>query len=153
MRSLFFYFPMMILSAVWIFGTGLIDFLIVPNLFQEISSTVEAGNLGAIYFSAFNKFEIIFALFLLTLSFKTGKKPAIICSILLTIIAIVYTFYLTPIIDKSGTVMESGNSDAMETFSQMHQLYAYTDSVKLILLVIVFGYCSYQVLQVRRGLR
>lgn len=134
--------------SMWLGMTALVDFVAVPTLFRNISNLEEAGNVGMIIFSSFNKIELFFILLIIGLGLSALseiKFKKIFISIwgLLLLVAGSYNFYLTPkIIEVQKQMREIGMQGAgFESIERVHNfyhsLYIQVDSVKLLLLLIL----------------
>ena len=140
-------FLFFILGA-WFVATIFIDFFAVMAVFKNVSSIFEAGQVGMYVFTSFNKFEFIFSIILVALSFLYGHPCKKInwtgktISIILFLLAGYYLFFLSPTISALTIQMHEvgiGNV-GYETLEQTHQVfhkrYISLDSIKLLLLVV-----------------
>jgi hypothetical protein len=136
------------LIVVWTSLTIMVDFIVIPNVFQNIPNFFMAGNLGVILFNKFNliEFPISSMIFLMSITHFEKTKSGyflILSSILLLAIASSYLFYLTPKLthltaiweyaEKMGT-LGSGKDDVQSLHMFYHQAYRWLDTVKLLLL-------------------
>lgn len=126
-----------ILSS-WFSMTCLLDFIVVPSLFRNISNFFEAGKLGIKLFSAFNYIEIIFSLIILVTLIKRGNLKKYILAFILLGFSLLYFFYLTPSITKWAALWEAHTP----TSSFHHQLYRNLEVFKLIILGLFIGLMS-----------
>lgn len=137
----------------WLGATVLIDFVIVPTVFQTIDSFFNAGELGIALFRKFNFVECMFAVCLVLLSLKRGKKftyfklhsslVALVCLIVLT-----YVTYLTPYLakltglwkeaDTTNTIAIAGISDIQQEHQFFHRIYVTLDTFKILFLASLF---------------
>lgn len=116
--------------ASWFSMTCLLDFMVVPSLFRNISNFFEAGKLGIKLFSAFNYVEVIFSIIILITLFKRGSLKKYILAFSLLGFSLLYFFYLTPSITKWAALWEAHTP----TTSFHHQLYRNLEVFKLIIL-------------------
>jgi hypothetical protein len=131
----------------WLISTIFIDFFAVMAVFKNVSNIFEAGTVGMYVFSSFNKFEIIFGIFLLLISFTNPltnlkmKNTMIIISAILLSFALYYNFFLSPKITTLTHSMHDigmGNKgyDEIERMHGIfHKRYVSMDSIKLLLLL------------------
>ncbi|MFP5490178.1 MAG: hypothetical protein ACLGG0_01660 [Bacteriovoracia bacterium] len=149
----------LILSSVWLAWTVLVDFFVVPAVFQNVAQFFEAGKLGVVLFNRLNMLEFPLASALLVfiiLSFKrfSSLKWLIPVSVVLVGIAGIYLFSLTPKLtalttaweyaDKMGT-LGTGGEDVQQLHQTYHNAYIALDTAKLVLLTaqtIVLGVFS-----------
>ncbi len=124
-----------IFNSIWFSLTCLINFLIVPNLFRNIESVETAGSLGILFFTTFNKLEIALGIGGLILISLRKKLIPVIGQGLLLFLAIIYLFYLSPLIAVHGMAAQEGNSNSIGIFANAHQLYATLDTIKLFILL------------------
>jgi hypothetical protein len=128
----------------------LVDFFVVPAVFQNVAQIFEAGKLGVVLFNRLNMLEFPLASALLVfiiLSFKrfSSLKWLIPVSIVLVAIAGIYLFSLTPKLtlltatweyaDKMGT-LGLGGEDVQQLHQTYHNAYIALDTVKLVLLIV-----------------
>ncbi len=134
--------------GIWLGITVFVDFVAVPTLFSNVSSRYEAGRVGMILFTTFNKIEVTLSLLLLGFAFLfwervLWKKTVFGLLGLLVILAMSYTFYLSPKIveltEKMQTVVPE--SRAYQLWDKDHQFFHRTyiklDSLKLLLLLVL----------------
>lgn len=126
-----------------IFWAGLIggiSFLEAPLKFQAPGITIPLGlGIGQLVFQALNKIEIILAIIILACSLPAPLKNS--RSILLfsvTILLMVDTFWLLPILDERAKLVLAGNAPIK---SYHHILYIIIDTIKFLSL-IVLGFLS-----------
>jgi hypothetical protein len=140
----------LILTSVWLAWTVLVDFFVVPSVFQNIPEVFMAGNLGVVLFSKLNHLEFPIASILFALAYwhtrKTGTLKLVILTSFVTLgIAAIYLFSLTPKLasltaaweyaEKVGTLGPAGE-DVQQLHQNYHRTYVALDSVKLLLLLI-----------------
>ncbi|HXH76417.1 MAG TPA: DUF4149 domain-containing protein [Bacteriovoracaceae bacterium] len=143
------------LASIWLGWTVLVDFFIVPVVFQKIGDFFMAGFLGIEVFSKLNNLEVLVAsalVALTALSVKRGKSAivAFVLSLILWFVAMFYFSYLTPKIislteqwkraDLMGLTGLSGIPDLQQEHQYYHRMYIAIDSVKLGLLSILIGF-------------
>lgn len=149
----------LILSVAWLAWTVLVDFFVVPAVFQNVAQFFEAGKLGVVLFNRLNMLEFPLATALLifvSLTFKrfSSLKWLIPVSVVLLGIAGIYLFSLTPKLtaltsaweyaDKMGT-LGAGGEDVQQLHQTYHNAYIALDTVKLVLLAgqtVVLGVFS-----------
>lgn len=140
----------LILTSVWLAWTVLVDFFVVPSVFQNIPEVFMAGNLGVVLFGKLNHLEFPIASIIFALacwhSRKTGTLKLVILTSFVTLgIATIYLFSLTPKLasltaaweyaEKVGTLGPHGE-DVQQLHQNYHRTYVALDSVKLLLLLI-----------------
>jgi hypothetical protein len=153
---------LLLITAVsfWFGWTILIDFFVVPTVFEKIDQFFLAGDLGIALFSKLNNLEVVTGSFILSgLVFRklSTKKDIVqfILALLLMGIALTYFTYLTPKItdltelwkkaEATGSFAIAGISDIQQEHQFYHRLYIWLDCFKLFLLSAVF------VLEARRS--
>lgn len=126
-----------------IFWAGLIggiSFLEAPLKFQAPGITIPLGlGIGQLVFQALNKIEIVLVIIILGSSLPAPLKNS--RSILLfsvTILLMVDTFWLLPILDERTKLVLAGNAPIK---SYHHILYIIIDALKFLSL-IVLGFLS-----------
>ena len=126
-----------------IFWAGLIggiSFLEAPLKFQAPGITIPLGlGIGQLVFQALNKIEIVLAIIILACSLPAPLKN--FRSILLfsvTILLMLDTFWLLPILDERAKLVLAGNAPIK---SYHHILYIIIDTIKFLSL-IVLGFLS-----------
>lgn len=137
-------------SLSWLFATIFIDFIAAPNIFRNVSSLKEAGTLGGIIFTSFNIIELILAVLVIVASFLLrskglGGKVLKILSLSTLVLAIIYTFKLSPgirdaQIAKSNYVHTDEEYQVFEEkLNSYHKSYVRLDSFKLLALLTMCG--------------
>lgn len=139
----------LVLTCVWMAWTVLVDFFVVPAVFQNIAQFFEAGNLGLLLFRRLNTLEFpLSCLLLVCVLFSARRFPVlkwlILPSVVLVGISSLYLFSLTPKLsqltatweyaEKMGT-LGAGGEDVQQLHQTYHSLYVGLDSVKLVLLL------------------
>jgi len=146
------------LTSVWLGWTVLVDFFIVPTVFQKVSSFFEAGELGIATFSKLNNLELIVASMLVVitghLALKKRTFPLFSMAVILWIIVMFYFIYLTPKIahltliwresEKLGLSGIGGISDIQQEHQFYHKLYIYIDSLKILILSCLLTYGTFK---------
>jgi len=138
----------------WFATTALIDFVAVPTVFRNISSLQEAGRVGMIIFSTYNKVEVVMGLMLSGLFFKIWRTSRLrrhsyfmAGAIVLLLLATLYNVKITPSITelnqkKYQLEVESPAYRQVDQEHQfLHQLYVKLDGFKLLLLLGLSGAC------------
>ncbi len=137
-------------SMSWFFATIFIDFIAAPNIFRNVSSLKEAGTLGGIIFTSFNVIELILACFLIILALlyrnkSIASKIVKVLSLATLILAVIYTFKLSPGI-KEANISKSNYIETDEEYQifdeqlrSYHKTYVRLDSFKLIALLTMCG--------------
>ena len=136
----------------WLLMTILVDIYVVPPVFRNISSRVEAGRLGGIIFQSFNIIEVIFSAIILILSLCLGlrlksgirKKLILLFSLFLLGLSNLYFLKMTPEIIKLNTERHQALSQDLvtqleiieEKHQAVHHLYVKLDSAKMLLLLV-----------------
>lgn len=141
---------LLILTVTWAAWTVLVDFFVVPTVFQTIPQFFLAGELGVQVFSKLNRLEFplacsMLALLLWRLKATPGLRWLVPVNLLLVGIAGIYLFSLTPKMieltgaweyaDKMGTLGAQGHVDIQQQHQTYHRVYVITDTVKLALLL------------------
>ena len=138
------------LMTSWFSTTCLIDFVALPTVFKMSSNIHEAGTIGMRLFSLYNRFELMVAAVVLSISFRylmpqwCGKITLALSSGLF-LVAALYFFYLTPkITDLTNNMKVSFKIDPKgENFMLLakehgiyHHAYIKIDALKLVLLLV-----------------
>jgi hypothetical protein len=138
------------LSSLWLGWTILVDFFVVPTVFQQVPDFFVAGNLGVAVFTKLNRLEFplassLFALICLHIKQTKRQHYLAIISIVLLTIAGLYLFSLTPKIteltaaweyaEKMGTLGQGGQ-DVQQLHQSYHKTYIGLDTLKLLLISI-----------------
>lgn len=141
---------LLILTVTWAAWTILVDFFLVPAVFQTIPDFFLAGEMGIVVFSKLNQLEfplacILLGLLLWKLSQFPKLKWLVPVNVVLVGIAGIYLFSLTPKIteltgawayaEKMGTLGADGHADIQQQHQIYHRVYVATDTVKLALLL------------------
>lgn len=145
-----FFLPLFLfLSSLWLGWTVLVDFIVVPAVFRNVSHFFEAGRLGIELFTQLNRLEIVVSLLLAVLTFKRYKKdrsylPLVLVTVAASIIVAIYLFYLSPKIatltdlwqssEQKGWAGQQGILDVQQEHQFYHRVYIAMDSVKIFLL-------------------
>lgn len=139
----------LVLSCVWMAWTVLVDFFVVPAVFQNVAQFFEAGNLGLVMFRRLNtlEFPLSCGLFVCVL-FSARRFPAlkwlVLSAFVLVGISSLYLFSLTPKLAQLTAAWEyaetmgtlgTGGEDVQQLHQTYHSFYIGIDTVKLILLV------------------
>ncbi|GAB4015481.1 MAG: hypothetical protein Fur0010_14570 [Bdellovibrio sp.] len=146
---------LLVISSLWMGMTMSVDFVAVPLVFQTLTSLQEAGKLGIAVFSKFNSIEIFLSMVLFIASIleflknKNGRWPMtwVLFSILLTSLAVLYAFYLSPRIAFLGNEMHQFPLESepylvvYKEHQFFHKLYVKLDSLKLLLLLTMIVSC------------
>ena len=133
------------LLVSWFLLTIFVDIFTVPAVFRNSSSIVDAGKIGMLVFGRFNKFELLFSVIIfvgLFLEFrKDEKKSFLIMGVILVLWALIYNFYMTPMITQTTFAIHQTNV-ADPIYAQLqtkhafyHNLYRKLDSTKILLLL------------------
>lgn len=140
---------LLILLSLWIGWTALVDFIVVPGVFRNISNFFEAGDLGVYLFQRLNSLEVVIGsavVALLIFIFRRNRRalPLLVGSLLLMIIVLTYFTWLTPKIAELSELWkmsEAGKAIAVTDIQQEHQsyhrIYVIMDSVKLLVLLFM----------------
>ena len=152
MRQFYLKYMILILLSMWWGWTVLVDFFIVPAVFQIVDNFFQAGELGIAVFSNLNRLEIITASLLtgiLSVSVikNRGHLFLFLMSIILWAISMTYIAYLTPKLieltalwknaDLTGQINIPGQPDIQQTHQFFHRCYIITDTFKLCLISIM----------------
>ena len=129
------------LVITWLVTTVFIDFVAVPAVFTTVTSRDDAASLGIKIFTKYNFIEIGVCLALIILSrYRTRKF-----FILMLAIPLFYSFHLSPSIDKYNNLKANliDEDPKMESVQReldyYHNFYVRLDSVKILLLILIFG--------------
>jgi len=135
-----------------IFWAGLIggiSFLEAPLKFQAPGITIPLGlGIGQLVFQALNKIEVILLMVILACSLPAPLKN--ISSILLfsvTILLMIDTFWLLPLLDERAKLVLSGHAPVR---SYHHILYIIADTIKFLIL-ITMGFLNLKSLNHEKG--
>jgi len=135
-----------------IFWAGLIggiSFLEAPLKFQAPGITIPLGlGIGQLVFQALNKIEVILLIAILACSLPAPLKN--ISSILLfsvTILLMIDTFWLLPLLDERAKLVLSGHAPVR---SYHHILYIIADTIKFLIL-ITMGFLNLKSLNHEKG--
>lgn len=131
----------------WFFMTLLVDIVVIPTVFKNISNLEEGGRIGMIVFHRFNCIEIFFGVCILAgvLLREKKSKGLIGASMLLLFFSLLYTFYMTPTIARIGTSLHQVATTSSEyeflrhEHTMFHNLYRYFDTTKLGILLLFSG--------------
>lgn len=142
--SLYLYF---IFLSSWFFTSVLIDMVAIPAIFRNVSIISEAGTVGMIVFGKYNILEVLFSLgTLITLWLNRNIdyfKVLFGLLLVLLMIAMAYTFHLSPEITEINTKLYNDEtSEQLLTQLQAshdyyHQLYVGIEKAKVLMLFCV----------------
>jgi hypothetical protein len=134
------------LLVAWFLLTIFVDIFTVPAVFRNSSSIVDAGKIGMLVFGRFNKFELLFSVLVfagLFLDFKKDhKKRYIIIGGILIVWALLYNFYMTPMITNTTFEIHQTNvtdplyAELQTKHAYYHNLYRKLDSTKILVLLV-----------------
>lgn len=134
--------------SMWFALTCFIDFVATPTVFRNVSSRIEAGDIGMILFTFINRVELVLAVVVLVLAYlfkETVKKKAVLFTTLfsLLILTVIYNVHMTPQVRHYTLEMREHDEDsveyvrAQENHEFYHSLYKKTDSAKIITLLVL----------------
>lgn len=141
---------LLILTVTWAAWTVLVDFFLVPAVFQTIPDFFTAGHMGIEVFSRLNRLEFplacgLFGLLMWKLRAQPKLRWLVPVNLVLVGLAGIYLFSLTPKIieltgaweyaDKMGTLGAHGHTDIQQLHQAYHRVYVIADTVKLALLL------------------
>jgi len=135
----------------WLIATIFIDIIAVPNVFRNVSSVSEAGKVGLSVFSNFNKFELIFGIFLSLGIFFQKNSFKYFTWILMSFFMfwpVLYIFKMTPAISEAAVLMNSVlKTDPQylnykENHAYYHNLYKTLDTIKILVLFLTLIFVS-----------
>ncbi len=144
----------LILVSIWWGWTALIDFAVVPTVFNVVTDFFNAGELGIALFSKLNIFEVLVSSLLIVISIFNLKKEGrgkipLLLACGAWIIVMFYFSYLTPkIIKLTGLWKEAevvnkigiaGINDIQQEHQFYHRMYVGLDSLKLLILSFMIG--------------
>lgn len=145
--------PVMVALGFWLSSSLVLDCLIVPSLFKTgMMSQVGFVNLGYTIFESFNHLELLCGSVVLAgclalgyqkyLQHQQHKWPIALASILL-LIAIAYTYILTPQMSGLGLSMNLFEpvKTMPESMMMMHGIYWLLEVVKLATATILLRWC------------
>ncbi len=122
---------------IWFGAVGAISFMEAPLKFTAPNITIPLGlGIGMIVFHALNRVEIVLCL-LLALSFFMARpkgKLALTAFAVIALDLIIQTFVLFPMLDARAIQVINGTAPP---FSQLHVVYIASDSIKILLLLIL----------------
>jgi hypothetical protein len=139
----------LIFLSIWLGTTCLVDFVVVPTVFQVIENFFNAGELGVALFTKMNVLELILSLTLVCLISIEYRKynrrvVHVFFAISAAIIVVIYFSYLTPKIaeltllwkkaDSQGLVAIAGIKDIQQEHQFYHRTYVTLDSIKILIL-------------------
>ncbi len=134
------------LLVSWFLLTIFVDIFTVPAVFRNSSSIVDAGKIGMLVFGRFNKFELIFSILIfsgLILDYqKDHKKRFLIIGVGLILWALLYNFYMTPMISNTTFEIHKTNmadplyAQLQSKHAYYHTLYRKLDSTKILVLLV-----------------
>ncbi len=135
---------MMFALGFWLSASVVFDFLIIPGLLTS-GMMNESGFASASYmiFETFNHIELLCAAVVLAgcLVFRYGDRPtatvsnkSVFTAGILLVIALVYTYFLTPQMSSMGLSLNlfDANQIAVDSMTAMHIVYWSLEVVKLI---------------------
>ena len=144
----------LIFLSIWLGTTCLVDFAVVPTVFQVIEIFFNAGDLGVALFTKMNHLELILSsilVCLILLEFKKYRKKIIhlFLAVSATMIVVIYCSYLTPKIaeltllwkkaDSQGLTAIAGIKDIQQEHQFYHRTYVTLDSIKILILLTLLG--------------
>ena len=137
---MFFRILQIAIPFIWFGAVGAISFMEAPLKFTAPNITIPLGlGIGMIVFHALNRVEIVLCL-LLALSFFMARpkgKLALTAFAVIALDLIIQTFVLFPMLDARAIQVINGTAPP---FSQLHVVYIASDSIKILLLLILgFG--------------
>ncbi len=151
-----------VISCVWFFTSCVVDFVAIPTVFRELHAleggVIWGGQIGVNLFRQFNMLEIFWAFLLLAVTFfnnewtsKLGKIKNILVGFLF-IIAILYTFYLSPHITAAHKIimtpgiLPGGIDAASGELDFFHRAYVSVEKIKVLglLALIIFQGISWK---------
>lgn len=141
----------LIIASVWFFASVVVDFVTIPTVFQQLKSVTDGvilgGQIGVNVFRQFNILELIWAFSLLGVTAfnkewneNLGKVKNLLAAFLL-IIAILYTFYLSPNITSAhrvisaSAIMPEAVVRASEKLDDFHRTYVTVEKFKVVALL------------------
>lgn len=140
---------LLILLSFWLGWTALVDFVVVPGVFQNIANFFEAGDLGIYLFTRLNSLEVVVASFvvaILAFIFRRNRRslPLLIAGVFVMGISLFYFSFLIPKIHsltELWKLSEAGKAVAIADPQQEHQffhrMYVILDTVKLLILLFM----------------
>ena len=144
----------LLLASLWWGWTVLVDFVIVPTVFQTVNEFFMSGQLAIALFSKLNFFEVIVSSALVALSvmyFNQHKRGKIQLALSFSawVIVMIYFSYLTSKItdltllwqkaDLSNEMGIAGIVDIQQEHQFYHRVYVGLDSLKLLILSFIIG--------------
>ena len=122
---------------VWFGAVCAISFMEAPLKFTAPNITIPLGlGIGMIVFHTLNRVEIVLCI-LLALSFfmaRSKGKFAPGAFAVIALILIIQTFVLFPMLDERAVAVINGTASP---FSNLHIVYIVSDSIKVLLLLIL----------------
>ena len=136
-------FILLLVTGIWIGLVIGISFMEAPLKFQAPGITLELGlGIGSLVFGTLNKIELVLMLVMLIAISKIYKQLGnLIFGLIatLTLILLVQTFILFPILDARIVMIQSGEEPPP---SSVHLIYIVMEVIKLMTLFVLF-YKSY----------
>jgi hypothetical protein len=127
---------------IWFGAVGAISFMEAPLKFTAPNITVPLGlGIGMIVFHTLNKIEIVLCV-LLAVSFfaaRPVRKFQLGAFVFIALVLIIQTFVLFPLLDERAMQVINGTAPP---FSGLHIVYIVTDSIKVLLLLILGFYSA-----------
>lgn len=120
---------------VWFGAVGAISFMEAPLKFTVPAVTIPIGvSIGQVVFHMLNRIEVVLCLlFTLTIILVSHRSKATISIFaVVSVILILQTFWLFPLLDERSNAVISGTA---EPFSRLHIVYIAADAIKVLALL------------------
>ncbi len=137
----------------WLSGSLILDLVIIPGLFASgMMNETAFASTGYLIFGVFNRVELIcgalvlssFLIFHRHHNLTTKQEPwAIILSVLMFLIATVYTYILTPQMSGLGLQLNlfATSNEMPPAMISLHGLYWFLEALKLLSGAVLLRWC------------
>jgi hypothetical protein len=167
MKKNILYFSSVMLT-LWLGASLAVDIIAIPSVFRTLNDVAQAGKVGMVVFSRFNKLEVIVSL-LATIFFVIGVKNfwplakwkfhfLLTSHFILIGISVMFCFFWTPaIIQYSQQMFELSTTDPLHAQALLqhrfyHKAYVRVEGIKIII-ILVSLVMQYFALQLRPKLK
>ena len=112
-------FLLTIAMAIWVGGSVMVDFAVVPTVFDQLSRR-DAGDVGIVLFAKINRLESVLGAASILLAFAMGRSAwgtrtrhitATSLVVGMTVIAVIFLVFFTPAIGHRWTELVSSGVD------------------------------------------
>ena len=142
-------FLLTIAMAIWVGGSIMVDFAVVPTVFDQLSRR-DAGDVGIVLFAKINHLESVLGAASILLAFAMGRSAwgtrtrhitATSLVVGMTVIAVIFLVLFTPAIGHRWTELVSSGVDLQDPADRpparaelrtLHTIYAGFDVLKIL---------------------